>query len=169
MSSERKVKCPTCSTLNSKSETIEHQKRYYCKACYELKTAPKQKSEWDYLYDTIVHYYGRVTPIMFKQLKDYREKPQYRFTDSGMRLTLNYYHNVLGKPVLQDADTLGIIVYYYEQARTYYKELFRLQQVSDVFTHNESSKVVKVSNNVSINTKQRFDFDCIKWEVSTVE
>lgn len=159
---EKRVKCPSCHTLNPKSITVEHNKRYYCSPCYELKTAPKMKTEWDYLFETIKKYYGSVTPVMFKQLKDYREQSQYKFTDAGMRLTLIYYHEVLQKPV-EDKTTLGIIPYVYHKAKAHYTEVYRIQQVADAFVSTEQPKTVKVSGYGYRPALTTFDYGMIDW------
>lgn len=160
--SERKVKCPACGTMNVKSEAVEHNKRYYCPACFEAKNKPKPKNDWDYLYETIVKYYGNVTPVMFKQLKDYRELPQYRFTDIGMKLTLIYCHEILAKPVT-DKHQLGVIPYYYDKAKAHYSEIYRIENVAKSFVSNETTEIVKVSHKTEIECKP-FDFDEISWE-----
>ena len=160
---EKKVKCPVWQAMNVKSETIEYNKRYYCKSCYEVKTAPKKKTEWDYLYETIKKHYGAVTPLMFKQLKDYREQPQYKFTDAGMRLTLVYYHEVLGR-LVEDKQTLGIIPFMYHKAKAHYSEVYRLETMANLFVSNEQREVVKIVPTVNEIEHKAFDFDGIDWE-----
>ena len=162
---ERHVKCPGCQTSFPKSQTTEHGKRYYCQPCYEKKMAPKPRTAWDDLYDTIKHYYGEVTPMMFRQLKQFREEPHYQFTDAGIRLTLIYYHEILGRPVLEEHQTLGIVPYVYADAKRYYSEVYRLEQVAQHQVFEDSQQVI------TSNTKQRekrkvqaFNFDSIEWE-----
>ena len=164
MTQEKQVKCPSCKQSFPKSTTIEHGKRYYCQPCYEKKSQPKPRTDWDDLYDTIKRYYGAVTPVMFKQLKTYREDKAYQFTDTGMRLTLIYYHEILGRPVMDDHRTLGIIPYIYEDAKNYYSEIFRLSEVAagQIF---EERRQEKVTNPTERKPKVKaFDFEGINWE-----
>lgn len=160
--SERKVKCPACGTMNVKSEAVEHNKRYYCPACFEAKNKPKPKSDWDYLYETIVKYYGKVTPVMFKQLKDYREQPHYRFTDAGMRLTLIYVHETLAKSVT-DNQHLGIIPFYYDKAKAHYLDIYRIEDKARSFVLKEQRERVKVKHGAT-NEPKAFNFNEIDWE-----
>ena len=164
MAQDRLVKCPSCKELFPKSTTVEHGKRYYCQPCYEKKSQPKPGTDWDELYDTIVHYYGRVTPVMFKQLKQYREEPAYKFTDAGMRLTLIYYHEILGRPVLEESQTLGIIPYMYEETKRYYGEIYRLSQLAAGQTFDDQQQVVVSSSKEKRRQVKPFDFASVEWE-----
>ena len=161
---ERLVKCPNCQQSFPKSETVEKGKRYYCKPCYEIKSAPKPRTDWDELYDTIKHFYGAVTPLMFKQLKQYREDSAYKFTNTGMRLTLVYYHEVLGKPVLEEHQTLGIIPYIYEDAKRYYIEIYRLSQVAANHSFEAPEQTFQSNTKGRAEKVKAFDFNTIDWE-----
>lgn len=161
---DKLVKCPMCKEQHPKSTTVEHGKRYYCQPCYAKKSQPKPRTDWDDLYDTIKSYYGTITPMMYKQLKTYREDPAYKFTDAGMRLTLIYYHEILGRPVLEESQTLGILPYIYEDAKRYYGEIFRLSQIA-----SEQIFVVQQQEKITNSTKRQskvstFDFEAINWE-----
>ena len=159
---ERLVKCPTCGKQNWKADTVEHSKRYYCKPCYALKTQPKARTDWDDLFDMICFLYKqKPTAMMYKQLKDYREK--HKFTDAGMTYTLRYMYQVLNLNVKEDSG-LGLILYYYDEAKRYYGELFRLKKVASVFELNEQEKVVVVKNQKEEITQKKFDYDSISWE-----
>ena len=164
MAQERLVKCPSCKESFPKSTTKEHGKRYYCRPCYEEKMKPKERTAWDDLYDTIKHYYGAVTPIMFRQLKQFREEPHYKFTDVGMRLTLIYYHEILGRPVLEEHQTLAIIPYVYDDAKRYYTEVYRLSELTtrQVFEAKQQERFT----NARPKSKKSvaFDFNSIDWE-----
>lgn len=160
---ERQVKCPMCKASFAKSATIEHGKRYYCQPCYAIKSQPKARTDWDDLYDTIKHYYGSVTPVMFRQLKQYREETGYKFTDSGMRLTLIYYHEILGRPVLDGTQTLGIIPYVYEDAKRYYSEVYRLSQLAQNQTYHDKRQVQTTNTQTRKKPVKWFDFNLIEW------
>ena len=159
---ERLVKCPACGKQNWKADTIEHSKRYYCKPCYAEKQKPKERTAWDDLFDMIVATYGfKPTAMMYKQLKDYREK--HKFTDVGMTYTLRYMYQVLNLNVKEDAG-LGLILYYYEEAKRYYGELFRLKEVAQQFERNEKEVIIEVKRYEEITTHKAFDYDSINWE-----
>ena len=160
--STRLVKCPACEAMNPKNEAIEHNKRYYCQPCYAEKTKPKPRTTWDDLFDYIKQIYGKVpTGMMYKQLKQYRE--EYGYTDGGMFYTLKFMYEIEKLEVQQEAG-LGLMVYYYDEARRYYAELFRLQQVRDAFEPHEEKRVVKVGQFEEPKRVQPFCFDLINWE-----
>ena len=161
--SKRQVKCPACGVLNYKDQAVEHGKRYYCPPCLEQKRKPKPKerTDWDDLFDMITFVYGqKPTGMMYKQLKDYREK--YQYTDAGMTYTLRYMYQVLNLNVKEEAG-LGLILYYYDEAKRYYQELYHLQQVAEVFERNETRRVVQVHEVKPQSQVKRFQYDLIEW------
>lgn len=158
----KQVKCPVCGKMNNKSETVIHNKRYYCPPCHEAKTQPKERTAWDDLFDTIKYYYQAVpTPLMYKQLKDYREKSKY--TDTGMAYTLRYMYELKGLEVKQDAG-LGLLAYYYDEAKAYYSELFHLEQVAKDFVNTETLKVVQTKPFFETSSDEFFNYEEIDWD-----
>ena len=73
----RKVKCPSCNTLNEKENTKELDNKYYCIECAEerIKEKSKHSDGWNELYDYICEIYNidKLTGLMFKQIKDFRD------------------------------------------------------------------------------------------------
>lgn len=159
---DRLVKCPSCGKQNWKADTVEHSKRYYCKPCYAEKTKPKARTDWDDLFDMITFVYKqKPTAMMYKQLKDYREK--HKFTDIGMTYTLRYMYQVLNLNVKEDAG-LGLILYYYEEAKKYYGELFRLKEVARQFERDEKEITIVIKEPTTLTPIKKFDYNSINWE-----
>ena len=126
MAKSKQVKCPICSKMNDKEDTIKIGNRYYCKECAEHKD--EYKSDWDLLFEYICKLYNisKPTGMMFRQLKEFRSEP-YCFTDGGMYATLRYYHEILGNNVL-DGSGIGIIPYYYDKTRQYYEQMNEVEE-----------------------------------------
>ena len=134
-----KVKCPMCGKLNDKQDTIKISNRYYCKECAELKQ-DKQNTDWDLLFQYICSIYNidKPTGMMFKQLGDYRR--DYGYTDYGMYCTLKYYYETLENEVLEGSG-LGIIPYYYEKTKQYYKAKADIEDSAEDFVYKEPKKI----------------------------
>lgn len=162
---ERRVKCPSCEALFPKSQTVAFKKRYYCQTCYEKKNQPKEKTDWDQLYETILFYYReKPTPLMFKQLKDYRE--QYHYTDLGMMLTLKYLFDIK-KVSLKEEAGLGLIPYTYQEAKAYYEKCYAIEQYAQVFEWRETLREVKLQPVAPLKSKTAFNFETIEWGEET--
>ena len=163
----RKVKCPMCNKMNEKEYTIKISGRYYCKECGEKRQIEISKNTdgWNELYEYICSLYGIKEPtgMMFKQLKEFRDKP-YNYTNTGMLLTLKYFYGTLGNEVLEDTG-LGIIPYCYEQAKKHMTEIINIHNHEVDFKNTEELKTVKIKKNTIKNKNKRFlSFNGIQWE-----
>ncbi|MGL6184740.1 MAG: hypothetical protein ACRC1T_05110 [Clostridium chrysemydis] len=133
----RLVKCPKCGTKNEKENTVKHGRGYYCQECFE------DVGEYKELISTICEIYNIEAPTiqMVSQVKDYKDK--YNFTNSGMKYTLKYYYEILENKV-KDNVGLGIVPYFYDRAKQYYKNRFILEEKADEFINEERLKKFKV-------------------------
>lgn len=139
------VKCPKCGTKNEKENAIKHGRSYYCAECFE------DLEEYKNLITTICEIYRIDTPTiqMLSQIKDYKSK--YNFTNSGIKYTLKFYYEILENSVMDNVG-LGIVPYFYDKAKNYYKNRFDLEEKAELFVNQEKIKTFKVSNN----NKQEF-------------
>jgi len=115
------VKCPVCGKLNNKEDTETYKKRYYCPDCLVKKKNENKKNTdgWDDLFEYIKLLYGHPpTPMMFKQLSDFRKEP-YNCTNTGMLLTLKYFYETMENKVIEGTG-LGIIPWAYDKAKLDY-------------------------------------------------
>lgn len=157
----RKVKCPVCDKMNPKDETVKLGNRYYCPACAEERNH-QQLSDWDILFQYICWLYRipNLTGQMYKQLKDYRDNWEY--TDIGMYHTLRYYHEILGKPVKDDAG-LGIIPYYYDRARAFIYKQYSLKQQYEQHVQDEKEIYVQRTQPERWKKREPLNFDTVDW------
>ena len=114
----RKVKCPECGTFNDKENTIAHNSRYYCKICYEnyMREAQAYKDLVAYICE--LFQMDAPTPLMCKQIKDYKE--QFDYTYRGMKTTLNYFFEIQEGNDPNDSIGVGIIPFVYDEAKKFY-------------------------------------------------
>ncbi len=114
----RKVKCPECGTFNDKENTVLHNNRYYCKVCYENKIREAQDYKDLIAYICELFEIDAPTPLMCKQIKDYKE--QFNYTYRGMKTTLHYFFEIQEGNDPADSLGIGIIPFVYEEAKKFY-------------------------------------------------
>lgn len=165
----RKVKCPVCKKMNDKEVTIEISAKYYCEECAEIKEKEllKNKDGWDELYDYICNLYNieTLTGLMFKQIKDFRNIHNY--TNKGILLTLQYYYETLENELLEDTG-LGIVIYYYEQAKKHYISKMEIKKYMKNFELNETVTTVAVNpyilKQINLNKPLAFETTDEDWD-----
>lgn len=155
------VKCPVCGKQNDKEQTVKIGNRYYCPSCAEDKQQ-KDLTDWDILFQYICWLYGipNLTGQMYKQLKDFRDN--WGYTDIGMYHTLRYYHEILDKPVKEDAG-IGIIPYYYDRARAFVFKQYSLKQQYDQYNQEEKEVFVQRTQPERWKKRQPLNFDTVDW------
>ncbi|WP_291567111.1 MULTISPECIES: hypothetical protein [unclassified Clostridium] len=157
-----KVKCPTCKKTNNKEDTVKHGNRYYCKECYE--NISKRDEYWDDLFTYITEIFNidKPTPLMFKQIKDYKKEP-YNFTDKGIYLTLKYCKEILNKNFEDYNSGIGIVPYYYERTLQHYINIDNIEESLENFHVNEDVKIINVKlKNNPFKKKETLSYD-IDW------
>lgn len=163
----KQVKCPSCGKKNNKEETIKIQTRYYCLDCGEKK---KKKTElnldgWDELYKYICNLYDidKPTGMMFKQIKEFRT--EYGYTNKGIYLTLKYYYETLGHEIKENTG-LGIVIYYYEQAKQHFIATLEVKRHAEKFEPNEKINMIKIKikDEKKYNIKNQLSLNDIIWE-----
>lgn len=122
------VKCKECGEkferMQDGSNFVTKSKRYYHKECYEIlqKAEDTEKKQYFELIDYIIKLYGfdSPTPVMFKQIQNYKNVNNYKYT--GMLMCLKYIYEIENLPLRRDMG-LGLIQYKYEEAKQYYINL----------------------------------------------
>ena len=114
----RKVKCPECGTFNDKENTISHNSRYYCKICYENYMREAQEYKELIAYICELFQVDAPTPLMCKQIKDYKD--QFNYTYRGMKTTLNYFFEIQAGNDPMDSLGIGIVPFVYDEAKKFY-------------------------------------------------
>jgi len=171
----KKVKCPTCGKMNEKENTKTISNKYYCIECGDIreKEIEKNKDYWDELFEYVCELYNidTLTGMMFKQIKDFRTINNY--TNRGMLLTLKYYYETLENEVKENTG-LGIITYFYEEAKRHYIEKLDVKKYMNDFEVNEETKTIIVNPNANINSrnnhnKNQLPFDTSTWEEENID
>lgn len=151
--------------MNEKEEAEQHGNRYYCPRCLkEKKEESKQNSDgWDELYEYLCELYGgKPTGRMFKQLGEFR-KPPYNYINTGMLLTLKYFHETLGNPVIEGTG-VGIIPYVYEEAKNNYIKQQEINNANSEREYNETKTYIKINPIKNHNHKSIIDFEALEVE-----
>lgn len=97
---------------------------------------------FDYVLDLYSIEQDYVPPNIRKQAKDFAEK--YSFTYSGMKRSLEYYHEVQGHPIKYKTG-INIIPYVYQEAYNYYYALWLSQQRNNVDLNQYIPKEIEIS------------------------
>lgn len=114
-----KVKCPICGTFNDKELTVCHNKKYYCQVCYEeyQREAQDYKDLMKYICENLYEIEAP-TPLMLKQIKEYKEK--FNYTYRGMKSTLHYFYEIQEGNDVENSIGVGIIPFVYDEAKQFY-------------------------------------------------
>ena len=145
MKKSRKVKCPECETFNHKEETIYHQKRYYCKICYNNKT--KESQHYKDLISYICNLYEIEAPSGFILVQIKKFKEQFNYTYKGIELTLEYFYEIKTNNTPEAGQGLGIIPYVYEEAKQFFvdrKDIVKNIQGIDLQEVTNKTKVIHI-------------------------
>lgn len=144
--------CPHCSLEVTKDEVSrKHQNRTYHIQCYDLMVQSKydkHKTDEDpmqelYAYICELFETTEITPMMKSQIDKYAR--EYKYTYSGMLLTLRYYYDTMEKEL--NAEGIGIIPYKYEEA----KQFFLLKK--KVKEHTDSIDKTKLYTEATVKIK----------------
>ena len=157
------LKCGKCKQDAPRGEITKVGSINYCPTCLEEKNKPKEMTDWDYLFQYIRDELlgkEKMTPLLFKRLKDFRE--DYGYTDIGMYYTLKYIHETLGKEVYDDG-LLSQIPYYYQQAKDHITRTVELANMADDFELEDKTVKVVVGNRQVWNPKKPLDLGSIDW------
>lgn len=115
-------KCEYCCLGITKGEEIELPGDMYAhKECYKKETG-KDKSDKDKLFDYIMIVYNESFVDPAKQKSIQKMMNEFNFTYSGIHGTLTYLYEILRKKPT-DSNYLGIVPYYYTEAKNYYIKL----------------------------------------------
>jgi len=119
-------KCKYCETDVNKEieEFIKHSNKYYHQKCFDILEKERQDREVLTQYIMDIYKISFPTGFMLKQIKEYRTERQYTY--AGMVYTLRFMYEVEKIPV-KEGTGLGLITFYYEKAREYYRKLLSNQ------------------------------------------
>ena len=153
------IKCTLCG-----NKIIGNIRRYqgnnYCDHCYEvvMEEAQRNEDEKQKLYAFIREIFSvtelpeLVIYIIDKALKEGRKL-------SGIRGTLNYYYNILGKPADNILSIGQIIQFEYENACKYYENARRIQKANEKVNLDVPPVTVVVKSTKNTRKKPKYKME----------
>ncbi len=116
-----------------------------CLNCYEIKTSLNKQS--DAKRKKLEKYICNLMkfdelPIGYSQQIDKFIK-EYRFTPTGIEASLYYFYELLENDINNDV-YLGIVPRVYEEAKNYFKEIKKIEQINSSFEQKEEVERVKI-------------------------
>lgn len=164
----RKVKCPTCGNYNEKEDAVLHNRRYYCKKCFEDR--PLRDEYWSVLFDYICSIFNidKPTGLIFQQIKNYKSEP-YNFTDKGIYLTLKYCVEILDKDFESYGKGIGIVPYYYEATKNHHITISDLEDKMEDLDLEAELKIIEISKiNVPFKSRKIMEYN-IDWSEGEID
>lgn len=144
----RKVKCPTCGTLNDKENTISHSSKYYCKDCYDSKIKETQNYKELITYICELYQIEAPTGWILKQIKDFKE--QFNYSYKGIGTTLRYFFEIKEGNDVADSMGIGIVPFVYDEAYKFYVDKKAIKDSVVNFNLEEieaNKKVITIKRN----------------------
>ena len=159
------VKCRFCKAQIDKETAIAvsegKRNKYYCneecetndenknkrKKIQKQTTIEKEASHWKQLMDYITNLYGNKInyPFLCTQIKNM--KNEFNMKDSGILLTLQYMYEVR-ELTFDDDKGLGLVPYYYQDAKEFYIKKFKIAEMVKNTKINDTpiiiNKIVKI-------------------------
>lgn len=138
------VKCPMCGLTGNKEDMIKIGSRYYHKGDCENEKRKEQKEGEDY--KTLVQYLCNLcevqepNPVWLSTIKRFREDSNY--TSIGIMLTVKHYYEYLHHPIKNETNLLGIVPYYYQEAKETFIENLQRKKTTKQFFEEGNQMVV---------------------------
>jgi|GEM_PF-1556479 len=147
----RLPKCPECEKEVEKveGEFVKHSGKTYHIKCFEKFEIRKQhRSELiEYICD--LYKVPMVNGNILKQIKEF--ETQYNYTLKGIQMSLYYFHEIQGNPVLQDEDNkkyktrgIGIVSHIYEEAKRYFTKMQQIENSAKNIVINTEAEVIYI-------------------------
>lgn len=163
------VKCPVCEERFNRNdvEFVPRSNRYYHVECFKkldevnvtqvnttkpkktTKEASEKVSKEPNEYQALVGYIcalrgdDKPSLMILSQIKRYKEAG---YTYNGIKMSLDYFHNIKGHPVMKDKG-IGIVESVYEEAKRYFTKRYELMV--------ENSKIEYVNETIVYKKKAK--------------
>lgn len=153
-----KVKCPQCGETGEKDQMVLIGKRYYHIGNCESAKRKEQKEGEDY--KSLVQYLCNLSgvvepnPMWLAIIKKYREDSNY--TSKGIMLTVKYYYEQLNNPIRKDTNLLGIVPFYYQEAKENF--IINAQRKKTTRQFFEENNQLVTREKITVRIKQNNDF-----------
>lgn len=149
-------KCPICEKSSREEEMIKIGSRWYHKGECELEKRKQEKEASDY--KTLVQYLCNLceekepNAVWLSTIKRYREDSNY--TSMGIMLTVKYYYEYLHHPIKNKINLLGIVPYYYQQAKEEYIANVKRRKVTREFFEEGNQMVTYEKKTVKVKPRE---------------
>lgn len=154
-----KKKCPICGLSGEESEMKQIGKRWYHIGECENEKRKQEKEGEDY--KTLVQYLCNLcnvkepNAVWLSTIKRYREDSHY--TSKGIMLTVKHYYEFLRHPIKNETNLLGIVPYYYEEAKENFIASLKRRKATRQF-FEEGNKMITHEKVVVRITQKENDF-----------
>ncbi|MBR6516750.1 MAG: hypothetical protein IKT40_07805 [Bacilli bacterium] len=146
------VKCSVCGDRFDRDKVecvMTGARRYAHLSCVEKSEEQVKKENEDRkkLEEYILNLFNltKLTPRIIKQLDKYIKTNEYTY--SGILKSLIYWHEVKGNDTSKSNEGIGIVEYIYEDAKKYFYEIWKINQLNKEIEMNE---VVMKTNTIVI-------------------
>lgn len=163
--SNKIVTCPYCKEQLNKEDAVIHKRRYYHSECLEQKEKEeeeKRRESEDYkeLINYICQLYNLDAPtgMILKQIKEFREEYGYKL--QGIKLSLQYFYEIQGNPVLDDVG-IGIVPFVYEEAKRHYITRLNVERSLENYKKNDIQHVYVDLNRKKTKHKNLIDISSL--------
>lgn len=128
-----KVKCPNCSKMNDKDDTIPYKKRYYCVECFESNFGEEEIGK-HYFYLTFQEVLGR-KPMQVEWIQCDRLINE-GWTWIKLEDIFKYVYLVEGLHESNEHGAIGILPYYEIKAKRFLDRLYEVKE-SPIYVADE--------------------------------
>ena len=157
------VTCPFCKVKFNKLTTDHVQvasRRYAHTECYRKSLEQSKENAKDYLsleiYIKKLFQIETLTPLISKQIKDFKEKNGYSYKD--MTKSLMYFYSVQGNTTDKSNGGIGIIPFVHDRAISYFDEIDRIRQANKDISEPLGGKETVVIPTPKVRRKKRGPF-----------
>ena len=157
-----KVKCPICSRMNDREETIPYKKRYYCIECFENSFSEEETSK-HYFYLTFQYTLGR-KPMQVEWIQCDRLISE-GWTWEKIEDIFRYVYTIEGMLESNEHGAIGILPYYEIKARRFLNVMYdtRESEVYEIEGTDETVYAKQIDLTQVGESKEVKDIDSI-WE-----
>lgn len=157
MAKQKPVKCPKCgqSFYRDQEPFVFYKNRYWHESCYQQSQQEQQEKDKDL--ENLNTYICQllniefVSPRIQRQIKSF--VTEYNFTYTGIQKTLEYFFEIKKNSLAKSNGGIGIVPYVYNEARDYYEQIFRAQQINQQILQTNAAAGRELRENYVVRIK----------------
>lgn len=134
--------CPVCKEKFNRELVpfVLYKKRHYHEECFrglginiEEQEATEESKKILFDYFKVLFKSDTVSPLVCKQLNDFINNKEKKYTYSGIYKTLYYFFEVRGEDKTK-SNGIGIVPFVYDEAKEYFFELYKMEKFNENIT-----------------------------------